>query len=94
MVSRTTVNGVCSFSKKYPISIIPVKNHPFAPVHIVKNARYYVFWTVSLLVAPVLFPIRLVISLFGMLIVSASSHILTRGVDVNQPMCPWRRTAI
>lgn len=62
---------------------MPVKNHPFAPVHITKNVKYYAFWTVSLLVAPVLFPIRLAVALFGMLVVSTSSHLLTMHIDVS-----------
>lgn len=68
--------------------------HPFARVSPRKDVWFYLYWAVSLLLAPVLVPVRLFFIVLAMVLQKYTIQLLTRDLDVERPMHLVRRRVI
>ena len=68
--------------------------NPFAPIVLEKNFWFYRYWTVSILVLPVLFPIRIVAALGAMLSFNVIQKLLTRNTDMSRPLSVLYRNVL
>lgn len=68
--------------------------NPFAPIVLKKNFLFYLYWAVSILVLPVLFPIRIVVALAAILSFNFMQKLLTRNTDMSRPLSVMYRTVL
>ena len=68
--------------------------NPFAPIVLEKNFWFYLYWAVSILVLPVLFPIRIVVALGAILSFNVIQKLLTRNTDMSRPLSVLYRNVL
>ncbi|CAL6077588.1 Lysophospholipid_acyltransferase [Hexamita inflata] len=66
------------------------KHHPFAPVLQQKTVKYYLFWFISILLSPVVFPFRFACAMFAITVNYFPLKLLIAGKDMEKPLSKWR----
>lgn len=69
---------------------IPVP-HPFAPVRPKRTLKFYLVWTLQILAAPILVPVRVAMLVLCLTVMEALLRLVSRGVDFSKPVSPLRR---
>ncbi|CAL5995907.1 Lysophospholipid_acyltransferase [Hexamita inflata] len=69
-------------------------HHPFAAVMPTKNLAYYIYWTISIVLAPLTFLTRFTIVIIGIILNSVSLSSLIKGQNMDLPLKPLRRRII
>ncbi|CAL6077931.1 Lysophospholipid_acyltransferase [Hexamita inflata] len=70
------------------------KPNPFAKVVQKKTLGYYLYWGLSWLLAPILFPIRVIIIIFSSVVTTTILKFLTKDIDINKPLHPVKTKLI
>ena len=73
--------------------LMPAIN-PFSRVKPKKTFIYWFFWTISFIVAPVLFPLRVILTLLIMFVNRIFMKILVSDINIKRPLHPIRRYII
>ena len=66
------------------------KTCPFSPVIPKHNLKFYLYWIATLIVAPVLVPVRLLILSTALFINVSIMKLASRNIDIRKPTAPLR----